>query len=99
MSGDMDYGRLPAEDEDHFHRLDAHLVATDTLMTTLDDVQATIERLKHEGIGAVVVEQNAEVALAVADKVLILDNGKLAWVGTAEELRDDSALKRRLLGE
>ncbi|MEJ8673044.1 hypothetical protein WKI71_45540 [Streptomyces sp. MS1.AVA.1] len=43
MSGDMDYGRLPAEDEDHFHRLDAHLVATNTLMTTLDDVQATID--------------------------------------------------------
>ncbi|MFJ7182229.1 hypothetical protein ACIQXA_39095 [Streptomyces massasporeus] len=43
MSGDMDYGRLPAEDEDHFHRLDAHLVATDALMTTLDDVQATID--------------------------------------------------------
>ncbi len=43
MSGDVDYGRLPAEDDDHFHRLDAHLVATNTLMTTLDDIQATID--------------------------------------------------------
>ncbi|MFF6779034.1 AAA family ATPase [Streptomyces sp. NPDC012637] len=37
------YGTLPSEKEDHFHRLDAHLVATDTLMTTLDNVKATIE--------------------------------------------------------
>jgi branched-chain amino acid transport system ATP-binding protein len=63
------------------------------------DVQATIERLKTEGIAAIVVEQNADVALAVADKVLILDSGKPAWAGAAEELRDDPALKRRLLGE
>jgi branched-chain amino acid transport system ATP-binding protein len=63
------------------------------------DVQATIERLKTEGIGAIVVEQNAEVALAVADNVLILANGKPAWTGPAEELRNDPALKRKLLGE
>lgn len=39
----MDYGTLPLEEEDHFHRLDAHLVATDTLMATLDNIQATID--------------------------------------------------------
>ncbi|MFF3459697.1 AAA family ATPase [Streptomyces sp. NPDC002730] len=43
MSDDMDYGTLPPEDDDHFHHLDAHLVATDTLMATLDNIQATIE--------------------------------------------------------
>ncbi|MFF7656476.1 AAA family ATPase [Streptomyces sp. NPDC007983] len=40
---DLDYGRLPAEDADHFHRLDAHLVATEPLMTTLENVEATLE--------------------------------------------------------
>ncbi|MFJ8957638.1 AAA family ATPase [Streptomyces sp. NPDC102381] len=39
----MDYGRLPSERDDHFHRLDAHLVATDTLMRTLDNIEETIE--------------------------------------------------------
>ena len=43
MSDDMDYGKLLPESADHFHHLDAHLVATDTLMTTLDNIQATIE--------------------------------------------------------
>jgi branched-chain amino acid transport system ATP-binding protein len=63
------------------------------------DVLATIERLKAEGVAAILVEQNADVALAVADRVLIIDDGRLAWTGHAATLRDDEALKRRLLGE
>ncbi|HEY7460052.1 MAG TPA: ABC transporter ATP-binding protein [Xanthobacteraceae bacterium] len=63
------------------------------------DVLATIERLKAEGVAAIVVEQNADVALSVADNVLILDNGRLAWSGPAATLRRDAALKRSLLGE
>jgi branched-chain amino acid transport system ATP-binding protein len=63
------------------------------------DVLATIERLKAEGVAAIVVEQNADVALSVADNVAILDNGRLAWSGPAATLRGDAGLKRRLLGE
>jgi branched-chain amino acid transport system ATP-binding protein len=63
------------------------------------DVLGTIEQLKAEGIAAIVVEQNADVALSVADRALVLDDGRLAWMGSATELRADSALKRRLLGE
>jgi branched-chain amino acid transport system ATP-binding protein len=63
------------------------------------DVQATINRLKAEGISAIVVEQNADVALAVADRVIILDNGRLAWTGSAARLREDAELKQKLVGE
>jgi branched-chain amino acid transport system ATP-binding protein len=63
------------------------------------DVQATIKRLKAEGISAIVVEQNADVALAVADRVVILDSGKIAWTGLAATLRDDAQLKQKLVGE
>jgi branched-chain amino acid transport system ATP-binding protein len=63
------------------------------------DVQATIKRLKNEGISAIVVEQNADVALAVADRVVIIDSGRLAWTGPASALREDAALKQRLLGD
>jgi branched-chain amino acid transport system ATP-binding protein len=63
------------------------------------DVQATIKRLKAEGISAVVVEQNADVALAVADRVVVLDNGRLAWTGAAAALREDATLKQKLVGE
>ena len=63
------------------------------------DLLATIRRLKDEGIASIIVEQNADVALSIADRVIILDNGRLAWTGAAAALRDDKALRRQLLGE
>jgi branched-chain amino acid transport system ATP-binding protein len=62
------------------------------------DVLATIRRLKSEGIASLVVEQNAEIALSVADRAAILDRGRIAWSGPAEELRRDKALRQTLLG-
>jgi branched-chain amino acid transport system ATP-binding protein len=62
------------------------------------DVLATIRKLKGAGVASVVVEQNSEVALAVADRAVVLDGGRVAWTGGAGELRADAVLRRRLLG-
>ena len=62
------------------------------------DLLAVVHRLKSEGVASLVVEQNAEVALAVADRLAVLDRGRVAWTGEAQELRRDAALRRRLLG-
>jgi branched-chain amino acid transport system ATP-binding protein len=64
----------------------------------VQDVLATIRRLKAEGLSVVIVEQNAETALSVADRVFVLDRGHLAWSGTAAKLRDDPVRRRQLLG-
>ncbi|HZB39187.1 MAG TPA: ABC transporter ATP-binding protein [Beijerinckiaceae bacterium] len=64
----------------------------------VSDVLATIRRLRDEGVAAIVVEQNAEIALSVATKAAVLDRGRIAWAGEAAELRDDRALRRKLLG-
>jgi branched-chain amino acid transport system ATP-binding protein len=64
----------------------------------VSDVLATVRRLKQEGIASVVVEQNAEIALSVADRAVVLDRGTVAWSGDAATLRDDGALRQRLLG-
>jgi branched-chain amino acid transport system ATP-binding protein len=58
----------------------------------------TIRRLKAEGISVLVVEQNAEAALSVADRVYVLDHGRVVYAGAAETLRADAALRRQLLG-
>jgi branched-chain amino acid transport system ATP-binding protein len=63
------------------------------------DVLATIGRLKDEGIASIIVERNADVALSVADRAIVLDNGRVAWAGPAAVLREDKALRRQLLGE
>jgi branched-chain amino acid transport system ATP-binding protein len=64
----------------------------------VDKVLAAIARLKAEGIASLVVEQNAETALGIADRVYVLDLGRTAWSGPAAALRGDAALRKRLLG-
>jgi branched-chain amino acid transport system ATP-binding protein len=64
----------------------------------VQDVLATIRRLKDEGLSVIIVEQNAETALSVADRVYVLDRGTIAWSGSAAALRDDAGKRRELLG-
>jgi branched-chain amino acid transport system ATP-binding protein len=44
------------------------------------------------------VEQNVRTALGIADRAYVLDRGSVAYAGPAAALRDDDALRRRLLG-
>jgi branched-chain amino acid transport system ATP-binding protein len=62
------------------------------------DVIGLIGRLKAAGVAALLVEQNAPTALAVADRVYVMDRGTIVHEGPARELRDDAARRRRLLG-
>ncbi len=64
----------------------------------VQDVMKTILRLKQEGIAVLVVEQNVQSALAVADSVYVLDRGRVAHHGPAVALRDDAARRGELLG-
>jgi branched-chain amino acid transport system ATP-binding protein len=64
----------------------------------VDDVLGVIRRLKAAGVAAIVVEQSADVALSVADRVVILAQGQVAWEGDVAALRADPDLKRRMLG-
>ena len=57
-----------------------------------------MQRLKQEGVAVVIVEQNVGAALAVADRAVVLDHGTVAYSGGAPALRDDAALRARLLG-
>jgi branched-chain amino acid transport system ATP-binding protein len=64
----------------------------------VQDVMRTVLRLKAAGVGVLLVEQNVGAALAVADRVLVLDHGTVAFDGSADALRADAALRERLLG-
>jgi branched-chain amino acid transport system ATP-binding protein len=64
----------------------------------VQDVMRTVARMKAEGLGVLLVEQNVHAALAVADRVVVLDHGAVAYHGAAGELRDNGALRQRLLG-
>lgn len=64
----------------------------------VDDVMNVIRQLKREQIASIVVEQNADIALSVADRVVVLSHGHVAWAGEASALSADASLKTRLLG-
>ena len=64
----------------------------------VQDVMRTILRLKSDGIAVLVVEQNVESALAVADRAYVIDHGVIVHEGPAVELRDNVPLRRQLLG-
>ena len=44
------------------------------------------------------VEQNADLALALADRAYVISNGSIVWSGAARALHADEALRLRLLG-
>ncbi len=64
----------------------------------VQDVMKTITRLKAEGIAVLVVEQNVQSALAVADRVYVMNQGKVVHEGPAAELRNNNSLRQQLLG-
>lgn len=64
----------------------------------VQDVMRVIRKLKAEGVAVLLVEQNVESALAVADRAYVLNRGKIVFGGSAETLRDDAALRTKLLG-
>jgi len=57
-----------------------------------------IEELASTNITTILVEQNAILALRICSRVYVLDDGKTAHEGTAEELTANEELKKRLLG-
>ncbi|WP_205042271.1 ABC transporter ATP-binding protein [Rhodoligotrophos defluvii] len=58
-----------------------------------------IERLRREeGIAFLVVEQNAKVALAIADHGYVLENGRIMLEGSGAELRENEDIKEFYLG-
>ncbi|MDR2209454.1 MAG: ABC transporter ATP-binding protein [Azoarcus sp.] len=62
------------------------------------DMFRTLKRLNTEGLTIVVVEQNAHLALKVADRGYVLDTGKIVAEGPAEELLHKPEIKAAYLG-
>jgi branched-chain amino acid transport system ATP-binding protein len=62
------------------------------------EVGRTIARLKAEGQSILLVEQNVKLALDLADDVVILNTGRVAFHGGVDRVRADQALITQHLG-
>jgi branched-chain amino acid transport system ATP-binding protein len=58
---------------------------------------ANVRSLKEQGLTILLAEQGVEFSLALADRVYVLEKGMIRHTGRAAELRDDAALRDRLL--
>ena len=65
----------------------------------VDRVMSRVREIAETGIAVLMVEQNADAALAVADDVVMVQRGEVVWTGTAEEAQTDTALVHAFLGE
>jgi len=62
------------------------------------DLFRTLKKLNQDGMTIVVVEQNARLALRVADRGYVLDTGVIAAEGPSAALLDDPEVKKAYLG-
>ena len=53
---------------------------------------------ESEHLTALIVEQNAQVALNLVNRAYVLESGRITAQGTAAELREDDAVRRSYLG-
>ena len=58
----------------------------------------TVRRIRDEGVTVLLVEQNARMALEIADRAWVLETGRIALEGTGRELLDNPAVQRAYLG-
>ena len=61
-------------------------------------VVAMLRELKSEGVSMLLVEQNLQMALDLAERVYILDQGEVVFDGSAEELKNNDQLTASYLG-
>ena len=63
------------------------------------DIFAIMRRIKQEeGVSILVVEQNASLALDIADRAYLLETGRIVISGPAAEIQQDEAVRRSYLG-
>ena len=57
-----------------------------------------LRELKSEGVSMLLVEQNLQMALDLAERVYILDQGEVVFDGSAQELKNNDQLTASYLG-
>lgn len=65
----------------------------------VQDIMRIIKQLNSEGTTILLVEQNAKVALKLADYGYVLETGELVMEGDSAELRQDESITKAYLGE
>jgi branched-chain amino acid transport system ATP-binding protein len=64
----------------------------------IETVFETIRNINAEGVGIVLVEQNAQLALETARRAYLMENGRIVKTGNASDLMNDDVVREAYLG-
>lgn len=64
----------------------------------VDRVMAVIKTINRDGTAVLLVEQDVVLALDIADRGYVLENGRIVLTAPADELRRDPAIRKAYLG-
>ena len=64
----------------------------------VDQIFDIIKRLRDKGTTILLVEQNAQMALSIADRAYVLETGKITLSGTGKELIQSDEIRKAYLG-
>jgi branched-chain amino acid transport system ATP-binding protein len=64
----------------------------------VEEISRTIRTLAAQGMTILIAEQNAAMALAIADRAYVLETGRVALEGSGTELAGNAAVQRNYLG-
>ena len=64
----------------------------------VEELRLILLRLKADGLAIVLVEQNTRLALATADRIAVLNTGRVVYQGAAAEIAGDPAFLTQHLG-
>jgi branched-chain amino acid transport system ATP-binding protein len=61
-----------------------------------EELFEAFDRMRHE-IAMIIVDHHLDLALALSDRTVVLERGMVSWTGNSQTLKDDLALRRRIL--
>ena len=64
----------------------------------VEQIFQIIAELHKAGTTVLLVEQNAQMALSIADRGYVLETGRIVTTGTGKELLSDDAVRKAYLG-
>jgi branched-chain amino acid transport system ATP-binding protein len=64
----------------------------------VEEIAVIIEEISKQGVAVILVEQNAELALELADHAYVLETGDLVLEGKAKDLHENDHVRRAYLG-
>lgn len=65
----------------------------------VEDIMNIVANLKHKGIGILITDHNVHETLSIVDRAYILIDGNIFKAGTANDLAEDSEVRKLYLGE